>query len=401
MKRFLSALTVIFLLSLQVAFADFDYSSLKKSLNADNDLFIISEQDTRSSFITPKFFSISERSFEHKNQSSNYYSYFENDWLILDYSTVQATPIRRLWIYLSSKNAFNISSITFSFNNNICTFSNFYRPLVDITQYDNGDYLQSICLVMGNDSFKFHKAILQYMYSQDDVLYDTVMNLPKIKMTLHGTEDIEVELPNSFIIDFALADLIFSDEDYADIIKMAGAPTTFNIKTNAEVKNPDVLPLGKNGEFAIQTNGAYVYNTPSSDLSGYETTDKWMFEHDENVACIVHGYTEVATISYFPTDDNSNRSSWELIKRCIETTFGENANFFNNSINLQRNGAKLVITSVDNVGTGKVYYAYTFVILKNGIVCISANSSNNEDAIPFVTEVVESIMTKNENGPIK
>lgn len=402
MKRFLSVLTVLFVMFMQVAFADFDYAGMKESLSDSKEYFDISEDpDTGSSFITTNFFAVRGRSFNHKNQSDSHFSYFENDWLVLDYATAQAKPVRRLWFFLASKTPLNIESISFSFDNNVCTFSNFFHPLMDITQYDNGDSLQKICLIMGTDSVKFHDAILQYIYSSNDVSYDAIMDLPPIQMTLHGTEDIEAELPNSFLMDFLVTDRVFSDEDYVEAIKMTGVPTTFQIKTSAEVKNQDVLPLGKNGEFAIYTNGSYVYNTPMSDLSGYETTDKWMFDYDEKIVCMVHSYTDSAIISYISTSDNSNLSPWELIKHCIEMAFGENANFFNNSINLKRDGAKLVITSVDDRGTGKVYYAYTFVILKKGIVCISANSTNDESAIPFVAEVAESIMAKNGNGFIQ
>ncbi len=398
MKRFLSVLTVCFLMFLQAAFADFSYSSLKESLKEKEDFYTINEnKDTGSSFVTSVFFTIAERSFEYKNQSEDYYSFFKNDWLILDYAKAQATPIRRLWIYLSSKTPLNISSATFSFNDNVFTFSNFYHPMIDITQYDNDDSLQTICLIMGKDSVEFHNAMIQYIYSQNETTYDSVMELQKVKLTLHGKEDIEVELPNTFIMDFAFTDMIFSDEDYNDVIKLAEAPTTFNIKTNAEIKDTNILPLGNNGEFAIKTNGSYVYNTPSSNLSGYETTDKWVFDHDEEVACIVHSYTESATISYYATDNNSNLSTWELIKRCIESNYGEDAHFFNNSINLKRAGPMLVITSVDDLGTAKVFFADTFVILKNGIVCISANSTDDEGAIPFVAEIADSLMSKKEN----
>ena len=119
------------------------------------------------------------------------------------------------------------------------------------------------------------------------------------------------------------------------------------------------------------------------------------------MVCIVHGYTEMVFINYYSTGDNSKLSSWELIKRCIETTFGEEANFFNNAINFKRTGAKLVITSVDDPGTGKVYYAYTFLILKIGIVRITANPSDDESAASIVAEVAESILAKDGNGFIE
>lgn len=171
-------------------------------------------------------------------------------------------------------------------------------------------------------------------------------------------------------------------------------------KTNAEVHESAVLPIGRNGEFSIKTNGSYVYNTPSSDLTGYETTDKWLFDYDEDIVCMVHSDTQLAIIKYYPTDDNSGLSTWELIKRCIESTFSEKAAFFDDSISLKRDGAKLVITSVGGFGAEKVYSAYTFLILKNGIICITSNSSNDESAVPFVEEIAECIVTKEENGYI-
>lgn len=55
MKRFLLALTVVFMVFLKVAYADFDYSGLKKTLKDSGILFNLTESDVRigelSSFI--------------------------------------------------------------------------------------------------------------------------------------------------------------------------------------------------------------------------------------------------------------------------------------------------------------------------------------------------------------
>ena len=51
----------------------------------------------------------------------------------------------------------------------------------------------------------------------------------------------------------------------------------------------EILPLGDNGEFAIDTMVGYTYYTPNSDLTAVATTAGYMFKNFDQYVCYVVG----------------------------------------------------------------------------------------------------------------
>ena len=205
--------------------ASFDYNAVKKEiqLNKDMDFILNEEPQSHNAFISTDLFTVSERSFEHDNSSSEYYSYFYNDWIVNNYDSNNAMPTRRLWLYYSSVEPITAQAVTFSFANNDYTFEEIFYVGASLSNYENGDSQQKIVIMFGEEHLSFMYALEDYIM-QTETSAD-IWNLPKVKITFHGTKDITTELPNTFLFDFVYANLIpLGNMTLPDVLAMNEVP---------------------------------------------------------------------------------------------------------------------------------------------------------------------------------
>lgn len=382
----------------------FDYEAVKNEIQTNKVSGYILEENpqTHNAFIHSERFSISKCSFEHENSSNAYYSYFYNDWIVLNYDSNNPIPIWRLWIYYSSIESIDAKAVTFSFAGTDYTFEDIFYPASSLSKYENGDCRQEIVIIFGEEHLGFISDLQDYIFQPEVTSYDEMMALPKVKVTFHGTKDISTELPNTFLVDFIDASFIpLGDMTLADVLSMSEAPNRMKTSSsNKAAEEEGTLILGENGEFAIATNGMYTYNTRNSDLTGYETTDRYIFNIEKNMVCAVHSYTNTAFISYYPTESNKNLSRLELLEKCFLAHYSESALFSDKGISLKFDLPYLRVTSIGETIFGTVYYIDTFVVLENGIIVVSGNSTNDDSVYAFVDEIVNSLKTKADNNAV-
>ena len=398
---YISVLLLLFSTTASASSISFDYNAVKKEIQLNKDMGFTLDEDpqSHSAFIFPNFYTVSERSFEHENSSNTYYSFFYNDWIVLNYDSSDPTPLRRLWIYYSSSEPIEAQAVTFSFADTDYTFEQIYYPNSSLSKYDNGDSRQDIVIIFGKDNIDFIYDLIDYVLQTENATTAEILALPKVKVTFHGTKDITTELPNTFLLDFIDTSLIpLGDMSFIDVVAMNEDSTLMKTSSSYKSYKEGTLILGENGEFAISTNSAYTYNTKNSDLSGYETTDKYMFENTANMVCIVHSHTNQAYIAYYPTGINANLTYLRLLEKCLNAQYGESAPFYENDISFKFDLPQLKVTSIGETMFGKVYYTDIYIVLENGIVLISGNSTNNDNACAFVEEIANSIKAKADNN---
>lgn len=328
-----------------------------------------------------------------------YYSLFYNDWIVLNYDSSDPTPLRRLWIYYSSSEPIEAQSVTFSFADIDYTFEQIYYPNASLSKYENGDSCQDIVILFGRDNIDFIYDLIDYVLQTENATTAEILALPPIKVTFHGTKNVTTELPNTFLLDFIDTCLIpLSDISFIDVVAMNEDSTRMKTSSSYKSYKEGTLILGEKGEFAISTNSTYTYNTRNSELAGYETTDKNMFENTENMVCIVHSHTNQAFIAYYPTDSNTNLSYLKLLEKCLNVQYGESAPFYENDVSFMFNLPQLMVTSIGETMFGKVYYTDIYIVLENGIVVVSGNSTATDSAHAFVEEIANNIKAKADNN---
>lgn len=398
---FIYVLLLLFSTTASASSVSFDYNTVKKEIQFNKDMGFTLDEDpqSHSAFISPNFYTVFERSFEHENSSNAYYSFFCNDWIVLNYDSSNPTPLRRLWIYYSSSEPIEAQAVTFSFANTDYTFEQIYYPYSSLSKYDNGDSRQDIVIIFGKDNIDFIYDLVDYVLQTENLATDEILALPQIKVTFHGTKNITTELPNTFLMDFVDTCLLpLGDMSFIDVVAMNENSTLMKTSSSYKSYKEGTLILGENGEFAISTNSAYTYNTKNSDLSGYETTDKYMFEHMENMVCIVHSYTNSAHIAYYPTESNKDLSYSKLLEKCLNLQYNDSSPFYEHDISFKFDLPQLIVTSIGDTIFGKAYYTDIYIVLENGIVLVSGNSTDNDNAHAFVEEIANSIKAKADNN---
>ena len=239
MRKILTAVltfAIVIILS-GVASANFSYDEFKRQ----TDFFSVSEvAEEHYAFIDAEPLStIEERSFEHKYASPEYYSYFYNDLIVFDYDQADAQPIWRLWIEYAGTKHIYTNSVTFSFDGKDYTFADILDQQW-ISQFDNDDASQSIMIIFGTSNSQFLTDLFDYIsnYLGSDWSLDNLYTLPLAKMTLHGTENIPVELPASFYFDFLMIYSLYDyDGHFEEFLQMTTEPTPLTISST--VLSPD------------------------------------------------------------------------------------------------------------------------------------------------------------------
>lgn len=165
--------------------------------------------------------SVSARSFVHKYESETKYSHTFFDILITDYrDSSQEDSAHRLWIYYHADNGYqNIDSVTFNVAGTRYTFTGVSSP--SRCEYEDGVYEERLLIKFSVSNMSFLSALEQLIPT------DGSMPDADITMTLHGKEDITVELGSGFMLDFMGLRLAMLNTDCANGLRTTtGTPMT-------------------------------------------------------------------------------------------------------------------------------------------------------------------------------
>ncbi len=159
----------------------------------------------------------------------------------------------------------------------------------------------------------------------------------------------------------------------------------------------EVLPLGANHEFAIDTEEGWKYYTPNSDLSEVATTAGYLFRSSSKYVCYVVAGSNTAIIAYYSTDSNAGLQGRDKFVKCLEHGYSPTAEFFINSfLVFPINGGYIFNQKTELLGSTVEYYS-SFIILEHGIIEISSNGSSDDQLFDFVYKLYFDIMTKKDN----
>ena len=198
MKKWISMLLALCLLG-TTALADVLDLSYVREKNSIFNIDVDNESDV--AFIKSTT-SAKERSFVHKYESDTRYSSTRFDVLVVDYSKTTAYPVPRLWITYAADEFLYINSVSFYVDGKKFTFSGISNKDWQ-NKFDNG--IVEECLIkFGSEQIDFLVAMEHELkkYPTYDELMDPEKG-PKIRMVLHGKEDVEVTLGSYYVMDFA------------------------------------------------------------------------------------------------------------------------------------------------------------------------------------------------------
>ena len=182
-------------------------------------------KDSDVAFITTQL-AVSARAYEHKYESQYRYNDTEFDVLVVNYSKSSAVPVFRLWVSYAADNSYlYVNAITFDVAGTKYTFT-------DVSDYewythDDKGYQERMLIKFDMDNVGFILALEQLIpkISQISSAAD-YENLP-LTMTLHGTEDITVQLGSGFCLDFiSMKDAYLAIGGIEFLTEVNGTPMT-------------------------------------------------------------------------------------------------------------------------------------------------------------------------------
>lgn len=177
------------------------------------------DSDSGVAFIETKS-SNSELAFTHKYESNFYYSTIRSDILVIDYFKSNRYPVFRTWIDYRADKALNIYAVSFVIDGKTYTFSD-VADRDRIEKLDNG-VSEKLLIKYGSANSDFFASVaadsLSYAFSRYGGEGDSEVETPQMKMILHGTEDVEVDIPANFWVDFSLLALSMTENDYLGYI---------------------------------------------------------------------------------------------------------------------------------------------------------------------------------------
>ncbi len=153
--------------------------------------------DEDVAFITANL-SVEDRSFVHKYESDTRYSFTEFDLLAIDYSKPSIYIVPRLWIYYAADEYLMIDSVSFNIDGTRYTFTDVGSA--DRRTRDDNGCIEKLLIKFSNENLDFLVALANYIKPFDT--YDKLKSNAKITMTLHGREDVTVDLTGDFFLDF-------------------------------------------------------------------------------------------------------------------------------------------------------------------------------------------------------
>jgi len=210
MKKFFAFLMIGMLLLASVSSAlaaTIDLSPIE----AESNIYTIDvNEDGKAAFIESAL-SAKERSFVHKYESTYLYSTTKFDVLIANYNQSNNYPIFRLWITYCADNGYqNIDSATFVLGNKQYTFTEIDDP--EWLQYDKEKgYIEEVLIRFNTENLDFLLALEEAIKGKSDSV--EALDSVKIKLVLHGKEDIVVELGSGFWLDFMALKSAWLDVD--------------------------------------------------------------------------------------------------------------------------------------------------------------------------------------------
>lgn len=184
------------------ALADFNMNAYYKYA----DLFFVDmDEDADTAFIYTKF-SAEDQSFTHKYDSAYYYSYIYTDVLVTDQSTADRFPVLRTWIVFHADRRQHFTSVDFILDGKTYTFTDIGGE-DHVLQKENG-WRESLLIRYGSANSDFLRAVsgpaVRYAYNRYAPGGDRSVTPPKMRMILHGNEDLEIDVPDMFWLDFAV-----------------------------------------------------------------------------------------------------------------------------------------------------------------------------------------------------
>lgn len=234
MKKLLSLLLALcLLLSASTALA------LDLAFVAENPgIYTMNVDDDGDAFITTAL-TVADRSFTHQYESANYWSSTQFDILVVDYAAAEALPVWRLWITYTADNRYqNFDSVTFDFSGYSFTFTDISNP--EWQEMVGDSYMEQTLIQFGMMNIEFFIALEKYCAGLDESLADFTGT-----MTLHGDEDIVVNLGQGFALDFVLTKMAYVQMDGLATIQdvygtMISDVTTIEVDASGDV---DAAPV--------------------------------------------------------------------------------------------------------------------------------------------------------------
>lgn len=168
--------------------------------------------------------------FEHKYESPKNYSLLRNDILVLNYfSSADRSPVFRTWIYYCTTKPIYAHSVTFELEGTAYTFTDVAGSGRITT--NESDTEEDLLIRYGSSNLDFLAVVMaratQYAYSRFGDEGDQNVQPPKMKMILHGLEDIELDVPDGFWLDFGLLTVgLIETDSLGQIGQNTGTPCT-------------------------------------------------------------------------------------------------------------------------------------------------------------------------------
>ena len=210
--RIIACLLIVCILPVFYPAADADGFNLNPYTQYDTLFNIDVDTDSGVAFLETNE-KTANLAFQHKYESNYLYSYIQSDVLVLNYFSSDRYPVLRTWITYCADNAQYIHSVSFEINGTTYTLSD-VGDKDRVEKTDNG-YRERLLIRYGKNNSDFFAEILSscigYLLNNDD----ENKKAPVMKMTLHGLENIEVYVPDTFWTDFGLLALPFTSNDFA------------------------------------------------------------------------------------------------------------------------------------------------------------------------------------------
>ncbi len=171
------------------------------SVTDNNDMYTVDVDEANGVAFVESNIPASMEAFTHKYESESRYSSMHFDILVVDYGTKKAIPALRLLATYCADEFLNINSVTFTLDGMDYTFSDVAVEQAKVK--DEEGAAENLIIKFGNENATFLVAVenlITGFSNLDDLLDET--KAPKIKMVLHGDEDVEATLGGIFLVDF-------------------------------------------------------------------------------------------------------------------------------------------------------------------------------------------------------
>lgn len=216
-------------------------------------IYTMNVDNEGDAFITTAL-TVPDRAFTHQYESANYWSSTQFDILVVDYTAEEAIPVWRLWINYAADNQYqHFEKVTFHFGGYSFTFTDVSSP---DWQYMLGEsYVEQMLIQFGMMNVDFFIALEKYCDTLDDDMANFVGT-----MTLHGEEDIVIDLGQGFALDFVLTKMAYVQMDGLATIQDVYGTMLSDITADADeadvVEEADVAEEADAADDTVETDAA-------------------------------------------------------------------------------------------------------------------------------------------------